>query len=322
MAWSPAGDVFAAGTYTGGLGVYDGRTYELLLLLSGTKGGLTQVRGVPTCYHTCRGRRAPIGGNDGTFVCARAAPVPLSWLLYLLASSSLAPPPCPPALSLSLPTQFPPSLSLSLSLPQSFPLLHTHLLFSTLLRTSTPPQLLFSADGNYLYTGARQDPHMLCWDVRHTYAALYSMERPTAHTNQRVQFDIEPAGRHLLTGGCDGAVLVGGWVGGWVRVAGLSQGAPRGSFRWRARWAGLVFASSVKHATSTHPIAIPPATHGRRAAPAAVRQVYDLSSGQLVDRRQVAADTVNGVGFHPTLGLLATASGERGHNVLGHVRAA
>ncbi|KAG2425914.1 hypothetical protein HYH02_014913 [Chlamydomonas schloesseri] len=145
LAWSPGGDVFAAGTYTGGLGVYDGRTYELLLLLSGTKGGLTQ--------------------------------------------------------------------------------------------------LLFSADGNYLYTGARQDPHMLCWDVRHTYAALYSMERPTGHTNQRVQFDIEPAGRHLVTGGCDGCVLA-----------------------------------------------------------------YDLSSGQQVDRAQVAGDTVNGVGLHPTLGLMATAS--------------
>ncbi|KAG2440844.1 hypothetical protein HXX76_003698 [Chlamydomonas incerta] len=147
LAWSPAGDVFAAGTYTGGLGVYDGRTYELLLLLSGTKGGLTQ--------------------------------------------------------------------------------------------------LLFSADGNYLYTGARQDAHMLCWDVRHTYAAVYSMERPTGRTNQRVQFDIEPAGRHLLSGGCDGSVLA-----------------------------------------------------------------YDLATGQQVDRRQVAADTVSGVGLHPTLGLLATASGE------------
>lgn len=28
-------------------------------------------------------------------------------------------------------------------------------------------QLCFSADGNFLYTGARKDPSILCWDVRY-----------------------------------------------------------------------------------------------------------------------------------------------------------
>ncbi|GLC72449.1 hypothetical protein PLESTF_001248900 [Pleodorina starrii] len=110
IAFSPTGDVFAAGTYTGALGVYDARTYELLLILTGNRGGLTQV--------------------------------------------------------------------------------------------------MFSSDGNYLYTGARQDDQMLCWDVRRTYEAVYTMERDTGRTNQRIQFDIEPCGRHLITGGCDGAVRV------------------------------------------------------------------------------------------------------------------
>ncbi len=73
-------------------------------------------------------------------------------------------------------------------------------------------QLMFSGDGNYLYTGARQDDQMYCWDVRHTYNSLYCMTRDTARTNQRVQFDIEPCGRHLLTGGCGGGVTVRGGV--------------------------------------------------------------------------------------------------------------
>ncbi|PNH07249.1 Telomerase Cajal body protein 1, partial [Tetrabaena socialis] len=110
IAFSPAGEVFAAGTYTGALGVYDARTYELSLLLSGNRGGLTQ--------------------------------------------------------------------------------------------------LMFSADGNYLYTGARQDEQMFCWDVRHTYEALYTMQRDTGRTNQRIQFDIEPCGKHLITGDCSGRVTV------------------------------------------------------------------------------------------------------------------
>lgn len=33
------------------------------------------------------------------------------------------------------------------------------------------PQLCFSADGNFLYTGARKDPAILCWDVRYSSGA-------------------------------------------------------------------------------------------------------------------------------------------------------
>ena len=35
------------------------------------------------------------------------------------------------------------------------------------------------------------------------------MERDSGATNQRIQFDIEPCGRHILTGGADGCVRVG-----------------------------------------------------------------------------------------------------------------
>lgn len=61
-------------------------------------------------------------------------------------------------------------------------------------------QVKFSADGNFLYTGARKDPDIMCWDVRYTSEVVYTLQRDTADTNQRIQFDIEPVGRHLATG--------------------------------------------------------------------------------------------------------------------------
>jgi len=69
-------------------------------------------------------------------------------------------------------------------------------------------QVLFSKDGNYLYTGGRKDPNILCWDVRNTAGIVYKLPRITSDTNQRIAFDIEPCGRHLGTGGQDGYVHV------------------------------------------------------------------------------------------------------------------
>lgn len=69
-------------------------------------------------------------------------------------------------------------------------------------------QVCFSPDGNYLYSGARRDDSILCWDIRATGQVVCSMQRPTSSTNQRIGFSIESCGRHLATGGCDGCVRV------------------------------------------------------------------------------------------------------------------
>ena len=61
-------------------------------------------------------------------------------------------------------------------------------------------QVEFSRDGNYLYTGARRDTDIFCWDVRYTSDVVYRLQRDAADTNQRIQFDIEPLGRHLASG--------------------------------------------------------------------------------------------------------------------------
>ncbi|XXG58957.1 hypothetical protein AAC387_Pa04g1132 [Persea americana] len=75
----------------------------------------------------------------------------------------------------------------------------------------------FSKDGNYLYTGGRKDPYILCWDIRNTADIVYKLYRSSENTNQRILFDIETCGRHLGTGGQDGQVHIydlqtGQWI--------------------------------------------------------------------------------------------------------------
>ncbi|RAL39445.1 hypothetical protein DM860_002978 [Cuscuta australis] len=78
-------------------------------------------------------------------------------------------------------------------------------------------QVQFSTDGNYLYTGGRKDPYILCWDIRNTVDIVYKLYRSSETTNQRIYFDVEPHGHHLGTGGQDGSVHIynlqtGEWV--------------------------------------------------------------------------------------------------------------
>ncbi|XP_064409111.1 telomerase Cajal body protein 1 [Latimeria chalumnae] len=67
--------------------------------------------------------------------------------------------------------------------------------------------ILFSPDGNLLYTGGRKDPEILCWDLRRPGKVLFSMLR-TVTTNQRMYFDMEPYGQYLVSGSTEGVVSV------------------------------------------------------------------------------------------------------------------
>ncbi|KAM4611785.1 telomerase Cajal body protein 1 [Polymixia lowei] len=67
--------------------------------------------------------------------------------------------------------------------------------------------LLFSPDGNYLYTGGRKDPEILCWDLREPGKVVFSLGRNVA-TNQRIYFDLDLSGRHLLSGDTEGVVSI------------------------------------------------------------------------------------------------------------------
>lgn len=67
--------------------------------------------------------------------------------------------------------------------------------------------LLFSPDGNYLYTGGRKDSEILCWDLREPGKVVFSLKRNVA-TNQRIYFDLDQSGRYLLSGDTEGVVSV------------------------------------------------------------------------------------------------------------------
>jgi len=62
----------------------------------------------------------------------------------------------------------------------------------------------WSPCGNYLYVGARRSTKIKCVDVRYTGRCVYELERATGETNQRVMFDVEPCGAHLISGDAEG----------------------------------------------------------------------------------------------------------------------
>lgn len=95
--------------------------------------------------------------------------------------------------------------------------------------------LRFSRCGNFLYSGARRDARLRCWDARSAAGSVYSLPRESGETNQRIGFDIEPCGRHLLSGGARG-----------VRVYDLATGE-----RVVAAWAA--WGPSAVGGVSVHP---------------------------------------------------------------------
>ncbi len=147
---------------------------------------------------------------------------------------------------------------------------------------------------------------MFCWDVRHTLNSLYVLSRDTARTNQRIGFDIEPAGKHLATGGCGGRVQASG-----AARRGAAQHGPRRCDRplrldtARMSGSGPHCAFREVHRSVLGGLWLTACTLAYRAS-----QVFDLAEGCEVQGCAVAGDPVNGVAFHPCLDLMACASGE------------
>ncbi|PSC69324.1 telomerase Cajal body 1 [Micractinium conductrix] len=140
--------------------------------------------------------------------------------------------------------------------------------------------LCFSACGNFLYTGARRDPSILCWDVRYSSGVVYSLPRASCGTNQRIYFDVEPCGRHLATGGEDGQ----------VRVFDLREGSEAARFP---------AAADTVCAVSFHPV-LPLLTtaSGQRRYPLAPHDDSDSdsSSSGLESNSELAASSGNDSG--------------------------
>jgi telomerase Cajal body protein 1 len=77
----------------------------------------------------------------------------------------------------------------------------------------------YSKCGNYIYSRARHDNHMCCWDARNSSSCIYTLLVPGKVTNQRLEFDIEPCGRHLLAGTTDGELVSFDLVNGEMQKA-------------------------------------------------------------------------------------------------------
>ncbi|XP_014670478.1 PREDICTED: telomerase Cajal body protein 1-like [Priapulus caudatus] len=118
--------------------------------------------------------------------------------------------------------------------------------------------MVFSPDGNRLYSGGRNDPEILCWDVRSPEQVLFSVQRKV-RTNQRFYFDLDASGRYLVSG-CQQTACV------WD----THQVSP---LLYRAR------------------------SEGEMLSPTVVFKAH--------------GDSVNGISIHPSLPLLASASGQR-----------
>ncbi|CAM9116798.1 unnamed protein product [Ectocarpus sp. 13 AM-2016] len=67
--------------------------------------------------------------------------------------------------------------------------------------------LKFAPNGRYLFSGSRKDTAIVCWDLRHTKQAIYTLPRQV-DTNQRIGFDVDPSGRYLATGSTERRALV------------------------------------------------------------------------------------------------------------------
>ncbi len=68
-------------------------------------------------------------------------------------------------------------------------------------------QVTFSADGLHLFTAARCDSSIHCWDIRKSVSVLHSFAR-AAPTNQRIGFDLSRCGRKLAAASQDGHVYI------------------------------------------------------------------------------------------------------------------
>ena len=60
--------------------------------------------------------------------------------------------------------------------------------------------------GGTLFSAARRDAALHCWDARALAGPLFTMHRDSAATNQRLSFGFDPTGDTLVTGGTGGVV--------------------------------------------------------------------------------------------------------------------
>eukprot|EP01133_Synstelium_polycarpum_P001470 gene1470-1707_t len=67
-------------------------------------------------------------------------------------------------------------------------------------------QTMFSRDGYLVFAGYRKSSAIIGWDIRNTTAQEIHYFERSLDSNQRIQFDLDPSGKYLVTGGQDGTL--------------------------------------------------------------------------------------------------------------------
>ncbi|CAH1098569.1 unnamed protein product [Psylliodes chrysocephalus] len=67
--------------------------------------------------------------------------------------------------------------------------------------------MVFSLDGFRLYSGARKDKEIICWDLRVPGRPMFCLTREV-NTNQKINIDLSVDGKWLVSGGTDGKTQV------------------------------------------------------------------------------------------------------------------
>ncbi|XP_017755468.1 PREDICTED: telomerase Cajal body protein 1 [Eufriesea mexicana] len=69
-------------------------------------------------------------------------------------------------------------------------------------------QIEFSPCGTKLFSAVRRSNEFLCWDLRNPGTVLYSLKGRQSDTNQRIQFDIMPNGKEIVSGSTNGDIII------------------------------------------------------------------------------------------------------------------
>ena len=104
-------------------------------------------------------------------------------------------------------------------------------------------RVTWSPCGSFLYAARRRDAAVTCWDARmnsRSNGCVYSMPRVSGSTNQKIGFDLEPCGRHMVSGGTDGVLRAydlrdGAEIAAW-RAADATEAVSDFAFHPHASW--------------------------------------------------------------------------------------
>ncbi|KAF9588367.1 hypothetical protein IFM89_008797 [Coptis chinensis] len=168
----------------------------------------------------------------------------------------------------------------------------------------------FSRDGNYLYTGGRKDPFILCWDIRNTVSIVYKVKSALESQEHNLYETVHPEKFRKYT-----RIYLLYMIGlSWFKTAKACSLEGSKTLK-RVRFLFELSIRLYRSSESTNQRILfdiePSGRHLGTGGQDGQIHIYDLQTGQWVTSFQAASDTVNGFCFHPFLPIAASSSGHR-----------